>query len=339
MSAFDALITRAQNSPARVVLPEATDSRVLEAALQAQGDGRCHPVLVGEKKSIYRAAKEFALPVDELQTIDILNIKQRQELAEILFEKRKHKGMTIEGAQSALADPLTYACTLVHAGQADACVAGAGYATADVTRAALQIVGAAKNASFVSSFFLMTMKHQFQALSGITVFADCALVIEPDATELSEIAVQTARSTAALLGTTPVVAMLSFSTDGSAKHPRVIKVQEATALTNDIFTKENPQWKVVGDVQLDAAVVPEILQKKAPDFAAKLGTDALPNILVFPNLEAGNIGYKLCERFGDCDAIGPVLQGLARPVNDLSRGCKTEDISRILAITSLQAMA
>ena len=338
MSAFDALITRAQESPARVVLPEATDPRVLEAALQAQSDGRCHPVLVGEKESIFSAAKELSLSIDELQIIDTLDSNRRQQLAEILFEKRKHKGMTIESAQTALADPLTYACTLVHAGQADACVAGAVYATADVTRAALQIVGAAKNATFVSSFFLMTMKHEFQALSGITVFADCALVIEPDAAELSEIAVQTARSTAALLGATPVVAMLSFSTDGSAKHPRVIKVQEATALTNDVFAKENPQWKVFGDAQLDAAVVPEILQKKAPDIAAKLGTD-LPNILVFPNLEAGNIGYKLCERFGDCDAIGPVLQGLARPVNDLSRGCKTEDISRILAITSLQAMA
>lgn len=339
MSAFDALITRAQQNPARVVLPEATDSRVLKAALQAQRDGRCHPVLVGEKKAIELAAKELALPVDELQIVDTLDNEHQQSLAQALFEKRKHKGMTLDSASSALADPLTFACTLVHSGQADACVAGAVYPTADVTRAALQIVGAAKNATFVSSFFLMTMKHDFQPLSGVTVFADCALVIEPDAAELSEIAVQTARSTAALLGTTPVVAMLSFSTDGSANHPRVDKVQEATALTTTVFENEYPQWKVIGDVQLDAAVVPEILQKKAPDIAAQLQDATLPNILIFPNLESGNIGYKLCERFGDCDAIGPVLQGLAQPVNDLSRGCKTEDISRILAVTSLQAKA
>ena len=247
----------------------------------------------------------------------------------------------------ALQEPLVFACTLVHAGKADGCVAGAVIATADVTRSALQIVGSAPEASFVSSFFLMNMKHNFQPLRGITVFADCALVVDPDARQLSEIALQTATSTKQLLGVTPVVAMLSFSTAGSAKHQHVEKVQDATRLAEKSFANTDVEWKVIGDVQLDAAVVPEILAKKAPAHSEKLNTGTssdsnnqaalLPNILIFPTLDAGNIGYKLCERFGGCDAIGPVLQGLAKPVNDLSRGCKASDVSRILAITSLQA--
>ena len=251
--------------------------------------------------------------------------------------------MTRESAVEALADPLTYACTLVHVNQVDACVAGAEYATADVTRTAMQIVGTASGASFVSSFFLMVMKHDFQPLRDIVVFADCALMVDPDAGQLAEIAMQTAHSTSALLGTTPRIGLLSFSTAGSAKHPAVEKVQNAAAQVSKLCAESGAcsDWKVIGDVQLDAAVVPDILKQKAPHFARQLGHDSgsvsLPNVLIFPTLDAGNIGYKLCERFGGCDAVGPVLQGLARPVNDLSRGCKTEDIERILAITSLQA--
>ena len=259
--------------------------------------------------------------------------------------------MTKESAMEALQDSLTHACTLVHTGQVDACVAGAQYPTADVTRSALQIVGTASDASFVSSFFLMIMKHDFQPLNGIIAFADCALMVDPNAEELAEIAIQTGNSTSALMGNTPRIGMLSFSTASSAKHPHVEKVQNATAQVKK-FCKDSTQhgdWKVIGDVQLDAAVIPDILNQKAPAFASELGinndstdpdnhvSESLPNVLIFPTLDAGNIGYKLCERFGGCDAIGPVLQGLARPVNDLSRGCKTSDIERILAITSLQA--
>lgn len=342
MSAFDELTKRAQKQPARIVLPEATDARILQAAALAAKDGRCKPVLVGKQDEITDAAHQHDIAIDDMEVIDRDDANTRKAMAGRLLERRRHKGMTEESADKALDDSLTFACTLVHAGEADACVAGAVYPTADVTRTALQIVGAAHGASFVSSFFLMVMNHDFQPLSGITVFADCALVVDPDAQQLSEIAVQTAQSTHALLGETPTVALLSFSTDGSANHPNVIKVQEATALTKAALTDTNPGWKVIGDVQLDAAVIPEILQQKAPAFSQTLGVDdknnpALPNILIFPTLDAGNIGYKLCERFGGCDAVGPVLQGLARPVNDLSRGCKTEDISRILAITSLQA--
>ena len=347
MSEFDSLVARARKSPARIALPEATDPRILQAASEAAADGRCHPILIGDKSRIMAKAEELSLTLDGIEIIDAQKTPLLSKLASALHEKRKHKGMTEADALNALQEPLVFACTLVHAGEADACVAGAVIATADVTRSALQIVGSAPDASFVSSFFLMNMKHDFQPLQGITVFADCALVVDPDAKQLSEIALQTAISTKQLLGTNPVVAMLSFSTAGSAKHQHVEKVQSATRMAEESFAITDPEWKVIGDVQLDAAVIPEILTKKAPEHAEKLkaseqtitngSATQLPNILIFPTLDAGNIGYKLCERFGGCDAIGPVLQGLAKPVNDLSRGCKASDVSRILAITSLQA--
>lgn len=339
MSAFDQLITRAKQTPARVALPEATDPRIVTAAINAAKDGRCVPVLVGNRSSILESDDSGSLA--NIEIVDTTTISADDALTHALFERRKHKGMTLESAVEALADPLTYACTLVHTNRVDACVAGAEYATADVTRTAMQIVGTANDASFVSSFFLMVMKHEFQPLKDIVVFADCALMVDPNAEQLAEIAIQTAQSTSALLGTTPRIGMLSFSTAGSAKHPAVEKVQNAAAQVQKLCGESSAcsDWKVIGDVQLDAAVIPDILKQKAPHFADELGGDSisLPNVLIFPTLDAGNIGYKLCERFGGCDAVGPVLQGLARPVNDLSRGCKTEDIERILAITSLQA--
>jgi len=347
MTDFDSLVARARKSPARIALPESTDPRILQAASEAADDGRCHPILIGGKNEIAAQAAELSLSLDGIEIIDTQTTPLLPELVSALYEKRKHKGMTEAAAADALKEPLTFACTLVHAGKADACVAGAVIATAEVTRSALQIVGAAPEASFVSSFFLMNMKQEFQPLQGITVFADCALVVDPDATQLAEIALQTAKSTKQLLGINPVVAMLSFSTAGSAKHKHVEKVQAATRLAKESFASTDSGWKVIGDVQLDAAVVPEILAQKAPALSETLkasdetvennNATNLPNILIFPSLDAGNIGYKLCERFGGCDAIGPVLQGLAKPVNDLSRGCKAADILRILAITSLQA--
>jgi len=344
MSAFDALIRRAQQSPARVALPESCDPRVLEAAVTAASDGRAVPVLVGKRQEIEAAAKNSNINLDNIEIIDTASNSEKESLAASLQQRRKHKGMTLDAALSALDDPLTYACTLVHTGQLDGCVAGAEYPPADVTRTAMQIVGTASGASFVSSFFLMLMQHDFQPLKDIVVFADCALMVDPDAEQLAEIAQQTGDSTESLLGNPPRIAMLSFSTAASASHPNVTKVQQATAIVKSSCKNEKrQQWKVIGDVQLDAAVIPEILEKKAPDYACELGSDKdgnlkLPNVLVFPSLDAGNIGYKLAERFGGCDAIGPVLQGLARPVNDLSRGCKTRDIENIMAITSLQAM-
>jgi len=351
MSAFDALIERARKAPARVALPESTDPRVLEAAVTAMADGRARPVLVGDTNAIHKAANERF----DLSGIEIIDVNtevsgnpavEKNTLANALYERRKHKGLSESDALAALDDPLTLACTLVHTGAVDGCVAGAEYATADVTRSALQIVGTGKGASFVSSFFLMVMDKDFHPVRDIVVFADCALVVDPDAEQLAEIAQQTGGSTEALLGKTPRIALLSFSTDASAKHPHVEKVREAPELAKNkakaAGSTTGSAWTIIGDVQLDAAVIPEILQKKAPAFAADMqlddkGHQQLPNVLVFPSLDAGNIGYKLCERFGGCDAIGPVLQGLARPVNDLSRGCKASDIEKILAVTSLQA--
>lgn len=346
MSAFDILIERAKLSPARVALPESTDLRVLEAAVAAEADGRAKPVLIGRTKEIHQAASD-AFDISSIDIIDIDADAERRQLANALYQRRKHKGMSESDAISALDDPLTYACTLVHCGDVDGCVAGAEYATADVTRTALQIVGTAEGSSFVSSFFLMVMKHDFQPVQDILVFADCALMVDPDANQLAEITRQTGNSTQALLKSVPRIALLSFSTDGSARHPHVEKVQEATRLANAAALsggKPAADWTIIGDVQLDAAVIPEILEKKAPGLASQMGSDEngnqqLPNVLIFPSLDAGNIGYKLCERFGGCDAVGPILQGLAHPVNDLSRGCKASDIEKLLAITSLQATA
>ncbi|MBX2825703.1 MAG: phosphate acetyltransferase, partial [Gammaproteobacteria bacterium] len=209
--------------------------------------------------------------------------------------------------------------------------AGAVYPTADVVRTAMQLIGKHPDYGFVSSFFIMLLQQEFHPVQGAMVFADCALVVNPDENQLADIAIMTGESTKQLLGMQPEIAMLSFSTNGSAKHKMVTKVASATQIAQSL----RPDWRIIGDVQLDAAVIPEILGAKAPDMA----TDKPVNVLVFPDLNAGNIGYKLVERFGAADAIGPVLQGLAKPVNDLSRGCSDSDIFNIMAVTGVQARA
>lgn len=329
MSGFDLITDRARQQPARIVLPEGDDPRVIEAAIAAQVAGTAKPCLLGTTESVNHAASSAGLEIEGIKIIDPVTFPERPALVDALVERRKHKGMTAEKADIALKDFLNFACMMVSESYMDGCVAGAVYPTADVVRTAMQLVGKASDANFVSSLFCMIMKHEFQPVQDIMMFADCALVIEPDAEQLAEIAIQTGQTAQSLLGLEPAIAMLSFSTAGSANHAAVEKVQTATRLAQS----RQPDWTIIGDVQLDAAVIPEILQKKAPDMAE----GPLSNILIFPSLEAGNIGYKLCERFGGCDAIGPVLQGLAKPVNDLSRGCKARDIENILAITSAQA--
>lgn len=329
MPDFNTLIERACQKPAKIVLPEGEDERVLEAAARAVKRGTALPILLGNEAVIKDKASQLDLDINQLDIINPTLAKNREALAKELLKLRARKGMTQAKAADLILDNLHFACMMVQQGLAHGCVAGAVYPTADVVRTALQLVGKSPGHSLVSSFFIMLTHMEHHPIDDIAIFADCALVIDPDAQQLAEIAVTTGESARQLLNLEPQIAMLSFSTAGSADDASVSKVINATKKAKE----KRPEWRIFGEVQLDAAVVPQILQAKAPEMA----TAEPANILIFPNLDAGNIGYKLCERFGGAEAIGPVLQGLVKPVNDLSRGCKAQDIYNIIAVTSTQA--
>ncbi len=327
MQNFNELIERAKGTKTTIVLPESTDPRVLSAAERLCKHGIAQVILLGDAALIMQAAEQAACDISGVQLLDIA--AHSEAYAETLFTLRQHKGLTRDQAREQIADPLIFANVMVRRGEADGCVAGAQYPTADVVRSAMQIVGKHPDYSLVSSFFIMLFDKPFHAFSGTWLFADCALVVDPDAAQLADIASATADTASSLLGLEPRVAMLSFSTQGSAQHPRVEKVMEATYLAK----QQRPAYDIFGDVQLDAAIMPEILAKKAPD----LVSDKVTNVLVFPDLDAGNIGYKLVQRFAQAEAIGPILQGLNKPVNDLSRGCSAGDIYNVAVITAIQA--
>ncbi|MFK7891964.1 MAG: phosphate acetyltransferase [Granulosicoccus sp.] len=328
MSRFNRVLDAARRSRRRVVLPEATDLRVLQAAVSTIENGSAEPILLGKPSEISAIAHQADIDIRAVQIIDPISHPRREHYLAALVEKRQHKGMTLEKAETALQDNVTFACMMVSEGDADGCVAGAITPTAEVVRNAMRYVGKQPDAALVSSCFVMLMQPG-HPVPGAMVIGDCALVIDPDPEELASIAVSTGDTAVRLLGIEPELGMLSFSTMGSAKHSSVSKVSIATAAVR----KQRPRWRVVGEVQLDAAVVPDILQKKAPAEA----TDSPCNVLIFPDLNAGNIGYKLIERFGGAQAIGPILQGLNKPVNDLSRGCSTDDIINIIAVSAAQA--
>jgi len=319
---------RAKNNTQRIVLPESTDDRVLNAAIRAQNDGIAQITLIGDVDSINLRAKQSGLSLNNIE-IKKPEASNTDVYANTLYELRKHKGMTLEQAASLATQPLILGALMVHLDQADGMVAGAISATADVVRPALQCVGMDKQAKLVSSFFLMIFDQEFHPIKGAKIFTDCGLVINPNASELADIAFAAAQSAKSLLDEEPRLALLSFSTNGSAKHESIDKVVEAKRL----LLESTPDIKVDGEIQLDAALVPEICERKLPN--SQVNGNA--NVLVFPNLEAGNIGYKLTERLGQAKAIGPLLQGLKRPINDLSRGCSEEDIYNVVAITAVQA--
>ena len=269
------------------------------------------------------------IPDPALTVIDPEADSRTDDYAELLFELRKHKGLTQEEVARAVRNPLAFCALMVRSGQADGYVAGADNPTASVLRPALQIVGMAEDARQVSSFFIMEHNLSHQTIQGIMLYADCAMVIDPNPEQLADIAVATARHAQELFEMEPVVALLSFSTAGSAEHPLVDKVRQA----GNIVASKMPDLPLLPEVQLDAAIVPDILARKAPNM-----TVASPaNVLIFPDLQSANIGYKIAERIGGVTATGPILQGLAKPVNDLSRGCSTDDILRLIAITALQS--
>ncbi|MCT4603761.1 MAG: phosphate acetyltransferase [Marinifilum sp.] len=314
----------------RIVLPEGTEERTLQATDILLEEGIAQIILIGAPEEIKGEADRLGLKnIDKAIIVDPKNHEKMEAYAEILVELRKKKGMTMEQAMEVVQDPLYLATLMIKAGDADGEVAGALNATGDVLRPAFQIVKTMPGISVVSGAFIMILKDKSYGNDGMMVFADCAVHPNPTASELAEIAVATAKTTKAIAEMEPRVAMLSFSTMGSAKHEMVDKVSEATRMAKEMA----PEFQIDGEMQADAAIVEAIGTKKAPgsDVAGKA------NVLVFPTLEVGNIGYKLVQRLAGAEAVGPVLQGMAAPINDLSRGCSVSDIVNLVAITANQA--
>jgi phosphate acetyltransferase len=314
----------------RIVLPESTEERTLKAADILTKEGIAEIILLGDPEEIKQKAKEAGLGnLDKATIINPKNHDKKQAYIDLLVELRKHKGLTEEKAATLVEDPLYLATLMIKNGDADGEVAGAENATGDVLRPAFQIVKTKPGISVVSGAFIMTLKDKEFGENGLMVFADCAVHPNPTAEELAEIAVATADTTKAIAGFEPKVAMLSFSTKGSAKHEMVDKVVKATQIAKE----KRPDLKIDGELQADAAIIDAIGKKKAPD--SEIAGNA--NVLVFPTLETGNIAYKLVQRMAHAEATGPVLQGMAAPINDLSRGCSVEDIVNLVAITANQA--
>ena len=332
MNLLEHIVARAKSNKQRIVLPEATEERTLKAADRVLADDLADLILIGNPDELKTLAAKWDLHnIDKATIVDPLNNPKAEEYAELLAELRKKKGMTIEQARELVKNPLYLGCMIIKTEGADGQISGALSTTGDTLRPALQIIKCAPGVTCVSGAMLMlTHEHQYGD-DGIIVMGDVAVTPVPTAEQLAQIAVctaQTARSVAGIQD--PRVAMLSFSTKGSAKHEVVDKVVEATRLAHELA----PELKLDGELQADAALVPAVGEKKAP--GSLIAGHA--NVLVVPNLEVGNISYKLVQRLGNALAIGPILQGIARPVNDLSRGCSIEDIYYMVAITACQAM-
>jgi phosphate acetyltransferase len=329
MNTLSQIIESAVSVNKRIVLPEGNDPRVVEAGSLIVKHNIANLTLLGDPGEIETIAKDRSIDLGGLNIIDPADPHQQVNLAPTLFDARKHKDVSEADALSMIADPLLMGASMVRAGVADGMVAGAAHPTADVVRSALQLVGKKPGSKIVSSFFLMQHDLPHQAFKGTALYADCGMVIEPSAEELACIAIDSADSAVSLAGIEPKVALLSFSTAGSAEHANVTRVREA----GDIVAELRPDIALMTEVQFDAAIIPEILEKKAPDIPIK----APANVFVFPELQSGNIGYKIAQRIGGVQAIGPILQGLNKPINDLSRGCSVDDIVNLVAVTAVQA--
>ena len=329
MELLDQIKMKARQLQKRIVLAEGTEIRTLKAAQIIINEQLARVILLGDPDKIEEITFKEAIDISGAEIVNPLNDPKRESYAEMMVEIRKSKGLTIPEALEALNDPLVFGPMMIKAGDADGEIAGAINATGDVLRPALQYVKTLPGVSVVSGVFFMLFKDKSVGDNGVLVFADCAVMPDPDEQQLAEIAVTTAKTAKSIANIEPRIAMLSFSTKGSAKHPLVNKVVNATKIAKEMA----PELLIDGEMQLDAALVPSVGQLKSP--GSKVAGNA--NVLVFPGLEAANIGYKLVQRLAGAEAIGPVLQGMAAPINDLSRGCSVSDIVNMVAITATQA--
>lgn len=332
MNLINEIIERAKADKQRIVLPEGTETRTLQAADQLVRDGVAEIILLGNPQEINLLANQLELKnIRKTLVIDPKNHDKKQTYIDLLVKLRQAKGMTPEKAAVLVEDPLYLACLMIKNGDADGEIAGAQNTTGDVLRPALQIIKTSPGVSVVSGAFIMFTKTTQYGKDGILIFADCAVMPNPTAQELASIAIASAQTARGIVGVEPRVAMLSFSTKGSAQHEMIDKVAEATRIAKEIA----PDLLIDGELQADAALVPSVGASKAPGSAIA----GQANVLVFPTLEAGNIGYKLVQRLGNAEAVGPILQGMAAPVNDLSRGCSVDDIYKMVAIAANQSIA
>lgn len=330
MEILDVLRSKAAANRRHIVLPEGKDDRTLQAARMVTDRGYAKVTVIGKPEEVRARAKELGFSLEDVEILDHTAADDFEEYANAYYELRKAKGMTPEEAHAAMADPLYYANMMVRSGKADGTVAGATNTTAHTVRAALKCLGVQPGLKTVSSFFLMVVPNKTFGENGAMIFADCGVVIDPDPLQLAEITLTTADSCRLFLDTDPRIAMLSFSTKGSAKSEKIDKVTEALS----IVKARRPDLNVDGEMQVDAALIPRIGQSKAPGSPVA----GRANVLIFPDIQSGNIGYKLAERMSGGIAIGPILQGFDYASNDLSRGCKAEDIVDTVVITALQAI-
>lgn len=330
MSFIEDIKIKAKSNIKKIVLPESEDIRVLKATAQIEQEGFAKIVLIGDENKIKTEIQANNLAISNTEIVDPNNFDKFEKYANDLYELRKAKGMTIEQAKELLRTNNTYFATMmVKEGDADGYVSGAAHSTSDTLRPALQILKTSKEAKLVSSFFVMVLPDKEFGENGVMVYSDCGLNQNPNSEELSEIAIASAKSFKELIGTEAKVAMLSYSTHGSAHSELTDKVIEATKLVKE----KDPTLTCDGEIQLDAAIIPSVASSKAPDSVLH----GMANVLIFPDLNAGNIGYKLTQRLAHAEAYGPLCQGVAKPVNDLSRGCSSDDIVGVVALTAVQA--